>query len=115
MCPMLMPAPLVTPRGSLLHCPQPSLLVTRTSVQVLRVHVKAPTADATDSTGGSGSTGPTTTQSLNAAAGQSKNEAVRAAAEIEAADRGIKAAQEASSELDKLDLSKFGGSGRFKR
>merc|ERR1711990_1313978 len=51
--------------------------------------------DATDSTGGSGSTGPTTTQSLNAAAAQSKEEADRAAVQIAAADAGIKAAQEA--------------------
>ena len=52
---------------------------------------------------------------MDAAAVQAKEEADKAAAEIAAADAGIKAAEEASSELEKLDLGKFGGSGRFKR
>ena len=52
---------------------------------------------------------------MDAAAAQAKEEADKAAAEIAAADAGIKAAEEASSELEKLDLGKFGGSGRFKR
>merc|ERR1712168_1043797 len=58
----------------------------------------AESADVVCEDGPTGSAGPTTTQSLSAAAAQAKEEADKAAAEIAAADAGIKAAQEASSE-----------------
>ena len=73
---------------------------------------------STGSTGSAGSDGSATTQSLDSlsdAAGQAKDEADKASAEIAAADAAIDAANNAASELDKLDLSKFTSGSRIKR